>query len=356
MSWLLGVKLGPIVSAIEIGLEDLKGKVVAIDGYNALYQFLSIIRQPDGTPLKDSQGRITSHLSGVFYRMVNVLEEGVLPVFVFDGVPPEIKAVEVERRKEKRTEAAIKYEEAKKAGDLEKAFTYAMQATSLRKDMVEGAKHLLDLLGIPSVMAPSEGEAQAAHMSIKGDVWAVVSQDFDSLLHGAPRMVRNLTISGRRKLPRKKQYIVVKPELLEIEKVLTELEITQEQLIDIGILLGTDFNPEGVKGIGPKTALKLIKKHGSLEEALKHLDKEAFFPVNPENIKEWFLKPEVTDDYILKRHEPNFEGIIEYLCDERDFSKDRVRKALEKLTKRKKEIEEEEKKKKEQTSLDAFFQ
>jgi len=350
------VKLGPIVSAVEIGFEDLRGKVVAIDGYNALYQFLSIIRQPDGTPLKDSKGRITSHLSGVFYRMVNVLEEGVLPVFVFDGVPPEIKAAEVERRKEKRTEAAEKYEEALEAGDMEQAFVYATQATSLRKEMVEGAKHLLDLLGIPSVMAPSEGEAQAAHMAIKGDVWAVVSQDFDSLLHGAPRMVRNLTISGKRKLPRKKQYIVVKPELLELEKVLSELEITQEQLIDIGILLGTDFNPEGVKGVGPKTALKLIKEHGSLEEALKHLDKEVFFPVKPEKIRKWFLKPKITDNYVLEKHEPDFEGTIDFLCNERDFSKDRVSKALKKLTQRKKAIDEEEKKKKQQTSLDVFFQ
>ncbi len=350
------MKLGPIVSAVEIGFEDLRGKVVAIDGYNALYQFLSIIRQPDGTPLKDSKGRITSHLSGVFYRMVNVLEEGVLPVFVFDGVPPEIKAAEVERRKEKRTEAAEKYEEALEAGDMEQAFVYATQATSLRKEMVEGAKHLLDLLGIPSVMAPSEGEAQAAHMAIKGDVWAVVSQDFDSLLHGAPRMVRNLTISGKRKLPRKKQYIVVKPELLELEKVLSELEITQEQLIDIGILLGTDFNPEGVKGVGPKTALKLIKEHGSLEEALKHLDKEVFFPVKPEKIRKWFLKPKITDNYVLEKHEPDFEGTIDFLCNERDFSKDRVSKALKKLTQRKKAIDEEEKKKKQQTSLDVFFQ
>lgn len=350
------MKLGPIVSAVEIGFEDLRGKVVAIDGYNALYQFLSIIRQPDGTPLKDSKGRITSHLSGVFYRMVNVLEEGVLPVFVFDGVPPEIKAAEVERRKEKRTEAAEKYEEALEAGDMEQAFVYATQATSLRKEMVEGAKHLLDLLGIPSVMAPSEGEAQAAHMAIKGDVWAVVSQDFDSLLHGAPRMVRNLTISGKRKLPRKKQYIVVKPELLELEKVLSELEITQEQLIDIGILLGTDFNPEGVKGVGPKTALKLIKEHGSLEEALKHLDKEVFFPVKPEKIRKWFLKPEITDNYVLEKHDPDFEGTIDFLCNERDFSKDRVSKALKKLTQRKKAIDEEEKKKKQQTSLDVFFQ
>jgi flap endonuclease-1 len=350
------VKLGPIVSAVEIGFEDLRGKVVAIDGYNALYQFLSIIRQPDGTPLKDSKGRITSHLSGVFYRMVNVLEEGVLPVFVFDGVPPEIKAAEVERRKEKRTEAAEKYEEALEAGDMEQAFVYATQATSLRKEMVEGAKHLLDLLGIPSVMAPSEGEAQAAHMAIKGDVWAVVSQDFDSLLHGAPRMVRNLTISGKRKLPRKKQYIVVKPELLELEKVLSELEITQEQLIDIGILLGTDFNPEGVKGVGPKTALKLIKEHGSLEEALKNLDKEVFFPVKPEKIRKWFLRPEITDNYVLEKNDTDFEGTIDFLCNERDFSKDRVSKALKKLTQRKKAIDEEEKKKKQQTSLDVFFQ
>jgi flap endonuclease-1 len=328
----LGVNLRDLVPKTSIRLEDLSGKSMAIDAYNALYQFLAIIRQPDGTPLKDGSGRITSHLSGLLYRTSNLVELGIKPIYVFDGVPPTLKEAEIKRRMKVKEEALIKYEQALKEGKIEEARMYA-QATSRLKDyMAEDSKRLLDLMGIPWVQAPSEGEAQAAHMVKRGDADYCASQDYDSLLFGAPKLVRNVTISGRRKLPGKTVYVEVVPEVVELEQVLKELGITHQQLIDIGILVGTDFNPEGVKGLGPKTALKLIKEYGSLENALPNL-KNAEFPADPKKIKEIFLNPKVTDNYKIEWREPDVEGAINFICRERDFSEDRVKKALEKMQK-----------------------
>jgi len=311
-------------------LRELRGKVIAIDAYNALYQFLAAIRQPDGTPLMDSKGRVTSHLSGLFYRTINIMEHGIKPVYVFDGKPPELKAKEIEARRTVRVMAEEKYKQALKEGDLEAARRYAQMASRLTDEMVEDAKKLLTAMGIPWVQAPSEGEAQAAFMAAKGDVWATASQDYDSLLFGSPRLLRNLTISGRRKLPRKDVYVEIKPELIELGKLLKALGITREQLVDIAILLGTDYNPDGVKGIGPKSALRYIKSYGSLEKALKALP-QAKFPVEPSKIKEIFLNPPTTTNYELKWVEPDEAKIIELLVEEHDFSEERVKHAIERL-------------------------
>ncbi|MDI6846622.1 MAG: flap endonuclease-1 [Candidatus Bathyarchaeia archaeon] len=326
----MGVNLRGVVPKTTVRLEDLSGKSIAIDAYNALYQFLAIIRQPDGTPLKDSNGRITSHLSGLLYRTSNLVEMGIKPIYVFDGVPPTLKEVEIKRRMKVKEEALVRYEQALKAGRIEEARTYA-QATSRLKDyMTEDSKRLLDLMGIPWVQAPSEGEAQAAHLVRRGDADYCASQDYDSLLFGALKLVRNVTISGRRKLPGKNVYIEVVPEVVNLEQVLKNCGITYEQLIDIGILIGTDFNPEGIKGLGPRTALKLIKEHGSLENALPHI-KNAEFPVEPQRIREILLHPKVTDNYKIEWKEPDMESVIDFICRERDFSEDRVKKALEKM-------------------------
>jgi flap endonuclease-1 len=329
---ILGVNLRDLVPKTTVRLEDLSGKSIAIDAYNALYQFLAIIRQPDGTPLKDAAGRITSHLSGLLYRTSNLVEIGVKPVYVFDGTPPALKEAEIKRRMRAKEEAQIKYEQVLKEGRIEEARMYA-QATSRLKDyMAEDSKKLLRLMGIPWVQAPSEGEAQAAHLARRGSADYCASQDYDSLLFGAPRLVRNVTISGRRKLPGKTVFVEVVPEVVEMESVLKECEITYEQLVDVGILIGTDFNPEGIKGLGPKTALKLVKEHGNLENALPHL-KNAEFPVEPQRIREIFLNPRVTDNYKVEWMDPDVEGVVNFICRERDFSEDRVRKALEKMRK-----------------------
>jgi len=327
----LGVNLRALIPKTTVTLGSLSGKSVAVDAYNALYQFLAIIRQPDGTPLKDHTGRITSHLSGLLYRNSNLVEIGVKPVYVFDGVPPALKEVEIKRRMRIKEVALIKYERALKEGKVKEARTYA-QATSRLKDyMAEDSKRLLDEMGIPWIQAPSEGEAQAANVVKKGDADYCASQDYDSLLFGAPQLLRNVTISGRRKLPRKNVYIEVQPETVELSRVLGELNVTHEQLVDIGILVGTDFNPDGVKGIGPKTALKLIQQHGTLEKVLPTL-KEAEFPVEPQRIRDVFLRPKVTDNYRIAWKEPDAEAVVDFLCRERDFSEERVRKAVKKMS------------------------
>ncbi|MEM4441430.1 MAG: flap endonuclease-1, partial [Ignisphaera sp.] len=254
----MGVNLKDIIpSSCRQEVDDLKAlaqRVIALDAYNALYQFLAAIRQPDGTPLMDSKGNVTSHLSGLFYRTINLMEYGIKPIYVFDGKPPELKREELERRrtrKEKALEMAVK---AYSEGLKKEAAKYAVQALYLTEPMVRNAKKLLEAMGVPYVEAIGEGEAQAAYIAKKGLAWGTGSQDYDSLLFGAPRLVRNLTITGKRKLPGKDIYVEIKVEVIELDKLLKALSITREQLIDVAILIGTDYNPDGVEGIGPKTA------------------------------------------------------------------------------------------------------
>jgi len=323
----MGVDLSEVLHRRKILLDDLSGKALAVDAYNTLYQFLAIIRQPDGTPLKDRQGRVTSHLSGILYRTANLCEKGIRIVYAFDGQPPELKEMEIKRRRKVREEAAMKYEAALKAGSTEDARKYAQATATVKELMIEDSKRLLEGLGIPWVQAPSEGEAQAAYMAIKGDVWAAASQDHDSLLFGAPRMVKNLTISGRRKLPNRQAYVEIQPEIIELAETLADLGLTREQLVDVSILVGTDYNPDGVKGVGPKTALKLVREFGDIT-AIPTRTPDLDLPENVDRIKEFFLRPDVKSDYRLNWTRPNVEEVVDFLCKERDFSEDRVRKAL----------------------------
>lgn len=329
----MGVNLRELVSPVkkELTFDSLARKVIALDAYNMLYQFLATIRQRDGTPLMDAYGNVTSHLNGLFYRTINFVEHGIKPVYVFDGKPPELKAKEIEKRTKIRLEAEKKYKEALERGDLEEARIYAQQTGRLNTQMVEDSKKLLEYMGIPWVQAPSEGEAQAAYMTIKGDVWASGSQDYDSLLFGSKRLVRNLAITGRRKLPRKNVYIEIKPELVELEKLLEYHGITREQLIVIGILLGTDYAPEGARGIGIKRALKLVKELKDPEKVFRAVHWES--PVSPEEIFKIFVNPEVTDNYKLQWNPPDREKVIKLLVDQHQFSIERVNNALDRLEK-----------------------
>ncbi|HDG64131.1 flap endonuclease-1 [Thermococcus sp.] len=324
----MGVPIGELLPKKELELENLNGRKVAIDAFNAIYQFLSTIRQRDGTPLMDSKGRITSHLSGLFYRTINLMEAGIKPAYVFDGKPPEFKKKELEKRAEAREEALEKWEMALARGELEEAKKYAQRASKVNEILIEDAKKLLELMGIPWVQAPSEGEAQAAYMASKGDVWTSASQDYDSLLFGTPKLVRNLTITGRRKLPGKDIYIEVRPELILLEDVLKELKLTREKLIELAILVGTDYNPGGVKGLGPKKALEIVKH--SKDPLLKY---QKTSEIDLYAIKEFFLNPPTTNDYKLEWKLPNEDGIIKFLCDEHNFSEERVKNGLERLKK-----------------------
>ena len=325
----MGVNFKDLIPKTPIKLEDLSGKIIAIDAYNTIYQFLSIIRQPDGTPLKNSKDQITSHLSGLFYRTSNLIELGLKPVFVFDGKSPELKTKEVERRKQIKAEATVQYAKAQAIGDKEKMRIYASIATTMKPYMVPESKKLLDLMGLPWIQAPSEGEAQAAYMNKKGDADYCASQDYDSLLFGAPKLLRNVTISGRRR--RGKAFIEVVPEVIELRKALGDCELSYEQLIDVGILIGTDFNPDGIEGVGPKTALKLIRQHGTIEKALPFI-KNASFPCEPQKIREEFLHPQVIDNYKLEWREPNEQGVVDFMSSEKEFGEERIKKSLERMT------------------------
>ncbi|WP_287690410.1 flap endonuclease-1 [Metallosphaera javensis (ex Sakai et al. 2022)] len=349
----MGVDLSDLVSDIkrDLNLAEVKGKKVGIDAYNAIYQFLAAIRQYDGTPLMNRQGKVTSHLNGVFYRTVNLLEEGIIPIYVFDGKPPELKAQELENRKRIKEEAEKKLEKAKESGKLEEVRKYSQMTSRLTTDMARESKELLEYMGIPTVQAPSEGEAEAAFLNSKGIVYASASQDYDSLLFGAERLIRNLTISGKRKLPNKDVYVEVKPEIIESGILLKKLEITREQLIDIAILVGTDYNPEGIKGIGPKKAYKLIKTYKKIENIdKKELPEPIYFDY--EKIRELFLKPQVVLPSVsLELGDPDPSKIIQFLVNENDFNEERVRGAIERLQKAMKEIRDI----KRQTGLDQWF-
>ncbi len=325
----MGVNLKGIISAREVDLEYFSGKRVAFDAYNMLYQFLTTIRDKvTGECLRDSKGRITSHLSGLFYRTVNLVEAGLKPVFVFDGEPPSFKKRTLEERRETKEIAKKKWEEALERG--EEAKTYAQAAAVLTEEMVEDAKELLNAMGLPWIVAKSEGEAQCSYLCMKGIVDFSASQDYDSLLFGSPRLARNLSITGRRKLPRKEVYVEIKPEVIELEEVLKEHGITREQLVMVAMLVGTDYN-KGISGVGPKTALKLVKQHKTLENVLKAVKWED--ETDPYEIFEFFLNPPVEEDVKVEWKRPDEERIIEFMVEEHDFSRERVEKALEKLMK-----------------------
>ena len=327
----MGVDFGDSIPREKIRLEDIAGWTLAVDGYNTLYQFLAIIRGMDGGHLKDAQGRVTSHISGLFYRNVNLLELGMKLVYVFDGKPPELKTEEIRRRSEQRREAKDQYLRALQSGDMAQARKFAEASTVLRRDMVADAKSLLDAMGIPWVDAPSEGEAQASTMAMEGTVKAVASQDHDSIVFGAPTLVRNVTISGKRRLPSKGIVINVVPERITLASVLSATGLTRDQLVDFAILLGTDFNPDGFEGVGPVTALKYLKKYGRLEE-IKELAPR-LEAVDYKGIRDLYLDAPSTKGVTPEWRPMDKDKVISFLVGEHSFSRDRVEAAIARVEK-----------------------
>ena len=320
----MGIKLGPLLETRPIKIEELANQKVAIDGYNILYQFLSSIRQADGNLLTDSDGRVTSHLSGLFFRLSSLVDNGIRPCIIFDGKPPKLKKKLLEERRLRKIKAEIEWEAAISAGDTETARTKAQQTTRLDKEMLVESKKLLDLLGIPWFDAPSEGEAQVAHLIKIGKVDYGASQDFDTILFGAKNFVRNLTLSNRRKLPKQNKWVPVTPEIIDVELSLSNLEITREQLVDLSILMGTDFNP-GIDGIGPKKGLKLVRECGNAEESLAKIGKEID---NLNEIRDLFLNP-LVEDFDPTWKIPNAKDLESFLCNNYKFNRDRVIKTIE---------------------------
>ncbi|MFC1682430.1 flap endonuclease-1 [Nanoarchaeota archaeon] len=330
----MGLNIKDIIPRKEIEIVEMRDKLLCVDAFNTLYQFLSTIRQPDGTPLMDEQKRVTSHLSGIFYRNISLLNEGLKLVYVFDGDAPDLKAKTHKKRESSREIAEEKYEKAKSEEDFQKMRSYAGQLIRLNNEMVEESKELLNAMGIAVVQAPSEGEAQAAYFAkTKKEVYATVSQDYDSLLFGTPILIRNLTLARRRKTIG--GFVEVKPELIELEKVLNSLEIDLDQLICLGILVGTDYNPKGIPGIGQKKALEIVKKFKQpvlifkeVEEKIMSLVEEDRFEW--QEIFELFHKPKVIDEE-FNFEKVNEEKIKEILVERHGFSLERVEKQLEKL-------------------------
>lgn len=314
----MGLKFRDIASAHEIKLNELKGKTVALDAANTIYQFLSSIRQVDGTPLMDHDGNITSHFSGILYRTSSLVDKGIKPIYVFDGKPHILKKDTQAARREIRDEAEIRWKDALEEGRIEDARKFAVRSSRMSTGIIEGSKTLLELMGIPYIQAISEGEAQASYMVEKEDAWCVASQDYDCILFGAPRMLKNIAVRGPRS----------RLEIIYLNEVLEQNGLTREQLVDVAILVGTDFNT-GIKGIGAKKGRNLIKKHGDVYRVLKHLKTE--MDVDPQEIRDIFLDHDFIEDYDIKWNKPDKEGIIDFLCEKHDFSVDRVVGALDKL-------------------------
>jgi len=328
----MGVDLGDLFPKTPITFQDLSGRIIAIDAHNVLHQFLAIIRQRDGTPLKDANGNITSHLSGLFFRTSNLVEAGIRPIYVYDGQPHPLKARTIQERRKRKEQAEKDYQTALAAGDLVTAKSKASQTSRLTDDMITESKELLLALGIPTVQAPGEGEAQASHIVQQNKAYAVGSQDFDCLLFGTPLLARNLTSSERRRLPGKQAFVKVVPELLRLDQGLKQNDITREQLVDIAILLGTDFN-DGVKGYGPKKSLTAIKEHGSLEHLLENNTDLSLPQTEIDSIRSIFLQPNVTDDYTVRWTPPDTDKVMQILSEEHQFTPTRITPALEKFQK-----------------------
>ena len=329
----MGLNIREIIPRKELEISDLNGKTVCVDAFNILYQFLSTIRQVDGTPLMDNKKRVTSHLSGLFYRNINLLSEGIKLVYVFDGKPPELKAKTHYNREAGRDVAKERYEQAKQEEDISGMRRYGSQLIRLEDEMIEEGKELLEAMGIAVVQAPGEGEAEAAYLSRKKEVYAAVSQDYDSLLFGAKSLIQNLTMARKRRTL--SGWVEIKPEIIELQRVFNLLEINLDQLICLGILVGTDYNPKGIPGIGQKRALDIVRRYKqpvlifkSVEEQLLNLPEEDRF--NWQEIFALFHRPNVIDSE-FNFGKINEEKIKEILVERHDFSEERVNRQLEKL-------------------------
>lgn len=329
----MGIKLRDLSSPKKIKINDLTGNVIAIDGFNTIYQFITTIRGQTGEPLMDSKGRITSHLTGLFYRNINLLMADIKPIYVLDGKPSTLKKIIIEKRKETREKMKEKYHQALEEGKTEEAKKYARSTIKINEPIINDCKKILELMGIPVIEAPSEGEAAAAYLTEINIASLTASQDYDSLLFGAKKLVRNLNTTGKRKIQKSNKYVNIEPEIIQLNEFLRENKINRNQLIDIAILIGTDFNPDGFTKIGPKTALKLIRKYEKIEE-IPNIKKE-LEKTDINEIRKIFLEPHIikTDNIIHK--EIKKEKLISFLCQDRDFSQQRVNNRLYELEKMK---------------------
>lgn len=325
----MGVLLTPILKREQTSFKALYGRSFAVDASIELHQFLALIRKPDGSLFTDPKGRVTSHLIGLLTRTSRLVTDyNLRPLFVFDGRPNPLKRATIEARKRVQQKAQTEYVQAIAAKDYPRAWSKVVMTGRVTGEVLADAKRLLSLMGIPWLEALEDGEAQASFMAAKGDVWAVGSKDYDCLLFGAPILARYLTLTGKEYLPSKGTSRPLIPELVKLADNLDILGISREQLVDLALLVGTDFN-EGVMGIGPKKGVALIRKYGTAEKFPEEIRKE--LPDDLDQVRSVFLHPRVLENYSLKRERPDPEGLVEFLCEERAFSRDRVEKVADRL-------------------------
>jgi len=330
----MGVALTELLLIKEIELDFLQNKVLIVDAPMWLYQFLSSIRQRDGTLLMDSRGQVTSHLMGLMTRISNLTHQNIKLAFVFDGEPPKLKHLTLEKRKELKIEAEKKFEKAKEKADEELMKKYAARTSRLTDEMIKEAKNLVGAFGLPVIEAPSEAEAQASLIVKNGDAFAIATNDADALLFEATRIARNVNMAGKKKRANKLSFEIINPDLIELEANLKHLGINQEQLIVLAMLIGTDYNIGGIKGIGPKSALKLVKKYENNFDALFTEAKWSdFFEFSWEEVFDLIKNIPVDDKYELNWKDADEDKIMKILVDEHDFSEERVRSQLEGLVK-----------------------
>ena len=325
----MGCNLKDIAPKEQTNLKALAGQRVGIDAFLTAFQFLTTMRdrspQGDGMPLSDDNGNPVSHLMGFLHRTATLIGHGIKPVYVFDGTSPALKADEMAARRKRRLEAEAIHKEALEAGDFTLAQKMAARIMHYSPQMVEETQRLLDLLGVPWVTAAAEGEAQAAVMAAKGQLDVVATQDWDALLYGSPVLIRNMMDDGSKRYGR-----VVHAESINLQTMLTENDLSREQLVDLAIMIGTDYHP-GIKGIGPKTGLKLIKQHGTIEAVCEAKAKEV--PERLDEIRLIFLdhpSVEVADED-LEQGQVDRKGLVQFLQVERQFSQRRMDQAFEKL-------------------------
>ncbi|EDV25984.1 uncharacterized protein TRIADDRAFT_24563 [Trichoplax adhaerens] len=311
----------------ENEIKNYFGRKVAIDASMSIYQFLIAVRS-DGNVLTNEAGETTSHLMGLFYRTIRMMENGIKPVYVFDGKPPRLKSGELARRQERREEAQKQASEAEKEGDADNIDKFTRRTVRMTPEHCEEGKKLLKLMGVPVVQAPCEAESQCAALVKAGKVYATGTEDMDALTFGSNVMLRHLTFSEARKMPIQEFHL---------KNALQELNFSMEQFIDLCILLGCDYC-DSIKGVGPKRAVGLIEKYKSIEDIVKNISSEKF--TVPENwpykdARMLFLNPDVEkcEDMELKWTEPDADELVKFLVEEKGFSEDRIRRGVEKISK-----------------------
>jgi flap endonuclease-1 len=327
----MGCNLRDLTTPEDIDLAELRGKRVGIDAFLTAFQFLTTIRDRsptgDGGPLRDSKGRVVAHLMGILNRTTSMLSMGIQPIFIFDGQSPELKADELAARRKRRLEAEAIHKQALEDGDYQTAQKMAQRIVHYSPEMIDDTKKMLDLLGVRWIDAAAEGEGQAAVMAVKGQLDIVATQDWDALLYGSPILVRNLMSHGSKRHGR-----TVKAQKINLQEMLNTHDLSREQLVDLAIMIGTDFHP-GLKGIGPKTGIKLIKSLGTIEAICEEKGKEV--PERLDEIREIFLNHPASEVAVeaLKPGEVDVKGLTHFLQEEREFSQRRMDAAFDALRK-----------------------